>query len=307
MITSGFVSIGCGPARNEGLTHEFSRTRRTTDDLLKSQEALFGGKLLTPTSLTKMTTPFRNGYGCALHLAVSASGRHVFANEGRVPRLERRPPVLLRGQARHRRPGQPRHPGRCIDRSRLGARGARSAVAASCLSRHPLKEVELDHTRPLLNLWPIDEYATRLFGEHNNLKNHRPGAEVSAGARHALRRDHDPPSAPTHVRRPRIRRATDERNGSKNAAGDLRDDHGNRAAVSGDVQITKELPRVATCAITSGFVSISCGPARNEGLTPLKSSQSLPRKSSQRAQLAKKGVGPQHLPITLVIVVPPFS
>ena len=85
MITSGFVSIGCGPARNEGLTHEFSRTRRTTDDLLKSQEALFGGKLLTPTSLTKMTTPFRNGYGCALHLAVSASGRHVFANEGRVP------------------------------------------------------------------------------------------------------------------------------------------------------------------------------------------------------------------------------
>jgi len=57
----------------------------TTDDLLKWQQALFGGKLLKPTSLAKMTTPFRNGYGCALHLAVSPSGRHVFANEGRVP------------------------------------------------------------------------------------------------------------------------------------------------------------------------------------------------------------------------------
>ena len=53
--------------------------------MLKSQEALFGGKLLSPASFTKMTTPFRNGYGCALHLVVSPSGKHVFANEGRVP------------------------------------------------------------------------------------------------------------------------------------------------------------------------------------------------------------------------------
>jgi cyanophycinase len=57
----------------------------TTDDLLKWQEALFGGKLLSPASFVKMTTPFRNGYGCALHLVVSPSGKHVFANEGRVP------------------------------------------------------------------------------------------------------------------------------------------------------------------------------------------------------------------------------
>ncbi|MBG0811865.1 hypothetical protein IY145_21175 [Methylosinus sp. H3A] len=33
-----------------------------------------------------------------------------------------------------------------------------------------LKEVELDHTRPLAYLWPIDEYATCLCAEHNNHK-----------------------------------------------------------------------------------------------------------------------------------------
>jgi cyanophycinase len=57
----------------------------TTDDLVKWQQALFGGKLLSPASFAKMTTPFRNGYGCALRLVVSPSGKHVFANEGRVP------------------------------------------------------------------------------------------------------------------------------------------------------------------------------------------------------------------------------
>ncbi len=57
----------------------------TTDDLLKWEQALFGGKVLSPASFATMTTPFRNGYGCALRLVVSPSGRHVFANEGRVP------------------------------------------------------------------------------------------------------------------------------------------------------------------------------------------------------------------------------
>lgn len=38
--------------------------------------------------------------------------------------------------------------------------------------RKPLKlaEVQLDHTRPLAYLWPIDEYATCLCAEHNNQK-----------------------------------------------------------------------------------------------------------------------------------------
>lgn len=33
-----------------------------------------------------------------------------------------------------------------------------------------LEEVQLDHTRPLAYLWPIDEYATCLCAEHNNQK-----------------------------------------------------------------------------------------------------------------------------------------
>lgn len=36
-----------------------------------------------------------------------------------------------------------------------------------------LKEVELDHTRPLSYLWPIDEHATCLCSEHNNHKKDR--------------------------------------------------------------------------------------------------------------------------------------
>jgi hypothetical protein len=36
-----------------------------------------------------------------------------------------------------------------------------------------LKEVQLDHTRPLAYLWPIDEHATCLCAEHNNHKKDR--------------------------------------------------------------------------------------------------------------------------------------
>ncbi|WP_380785652.1 HNH endonuclease [Sphingomonas sp. R86521] len=42
-----------------------------------------------------------------------------------------------------------------------------------CSKPLTLKEVELDHTRPLSYLWPIDEYATCLCSEHNNHKKDR--------------------------------------------------------------------------------------------------------------------------------------
>lgn len=38
----------------------------TTGDLLRWEEGLFGGKLLSPASLRKLTTPFRNDYACGL-------------------------------------------------------------------------------------------------------------------------------------------------------------------------------------------------------------------------------------------------
>lgn len=39
-----------------------------------------------------------------------------------------------------------------------------------CGAELPLGEVQLDHTRPLAYLWPIDEFATCLCADHNNQK-----------------------------------------------------------------------------------------------------------------------------------------
>ena len=41
----------------------------TTGDLLKWQNGLYGGRVLTPASLEKMTRPFRNDYGCGLFIS----------------------------------------------------------------------------------------------------------------------------------------------------------------------------------------------------------------------------------------------
>lgn len=43
----------------------------------------------------------------------------------------------------------------------------------NCQKSIPLSEVQLDHTRPLAYLWPIDEYATCLCAECNNHKSDR--------------------------------------------------------------------------------------------------------------------------------------
>jgi len=42
----------------------------TTEDLLRWEQGLFGGKLISPASLKKMTTPFKNGYGFGLGIRV---------------------------------------------------------------------------------------------------------------------------------------------------------------------------------------------------------------------------------------------
>jgi len=55
----------------------------TTEDLLRWEQGLFGGKLLAPASLEKMTTPFKEDY--ALGLGVhSASGRKVIEHGGGI-------------------------------------------------------------------------------------------------------------------------------------------------------------------------------------------------------------------------------
>ncbi len=40
----------------------------STEDLLRWEEGLFGGRLLSPASLRKMTTPFNSDYACGLHV-----------------------------------------------------------------------------------------------------------------------------------------------------------------------------------------------------------------------------------------------
>jgi CubicO group peptidase (beta-lactamase class C family) len=52
----------------------------TTEDLLKWEQGLFGGKLLSPASLEKMTTPFKNDY--AFGLQVETKDGHKVIDHG---------------------------------------------------------------------------------------------------------------------------------------------------------------------------------------------------------------------------------
>jgi CubicO group peptidase (beta-lactamase class C family) len=54
----------------------------TTEDLLRWQRGLYGGKLLSAASLTKMTTPFKNDY--ALGLGVQTGKRKMYSHGGGI-------------------------------------------------------------------------------------------------------------------------------------------------------------------------------------------------------------------------------
>jgi len=55
----------------------------TTGDLLKWEQGLFGGKILKPDSLTKMTTAFKSGYGCGLFLR-TIEGHKLITHSGGI-------------------------------------------------------------------------------------------------------------------------------------------------------------------------------------------------------------------------------
>ena len=55
----------------------------TTEDLLRWEQGLFGGKLLSAASLKKMTTPFKNDYACGL-IVRSQNGRAVIEHAGGI-------------------------------------------------------------------------------------------------------------------------------------------------------------------------------------------------------------------------------
>ncbi len=54
----------------------------TTEDLLRWQRGLYGGKVLSPASLTKMTTPIKNDY--ALGLSVQTGKRKMYSHGGGI-------------------------------------------------------------------------------------------------------------------------------------------------------------------------------------------------------------------------------
>ena len=55
----------------------------TPQDLLRWEQGLFGGKLLSNAALKKMTTPFLSGYACGLHVE-EPGGRKIIYHSGRI-------------------------------------------------------------------------------------------------------------------------------------------------------------------------------------------------------------------------------
>ena len=64
----------------------------TTEDLLRWEEGLFGGRLLSVASLRKITTPFRNNYGC---------GSDFLASKMHYPELNIRQCAILAAYVLH--------------------------------------------------------------------------------------------------------------------------------------------------------------------------------------------------------------
>lgn len=56
----------------------------TTGDLLRWEQALYGGKVLTAASLRKMTTPFRENYALGLGVRKTANGDRIFSHSGGI-------------------------------------------------------------------------------------------------------------------------------------------------------------------------------------------------------------------------------
>ena len=81
---SGYTPSPTGP-QNAGfvhmsIPHAAGALYSTTEDLLRWELGLFGGKLLKPESLVKMTTPFKDDY--AFGLSVHGEGKHKVIEHG---------------------------------------------------------------------------------------------------------------------------------------------------------------------------------------------------------------------------------
>ncbi len=81
---SGYVRAGNGFENagfiNMTVPHAAGALYSTTGDLLKWEQALWGGKLLQPASLAKMTKPFKDNY--AFGLMINTSAGHPLISHG---------------------------------------------------------------------------------------------------------------------------------------------------------------------------------------------------------------------------------
>jgi CubicO group peptidase (beta-lactamase class C family) len=83
---------GYGPGKDGPMNAEFIHMSipfsagalySTTEDLLRWQRGLFGGKLLSAASLAKMTTPFKDDYACGVSVR-TVNGRRVIDHGGGI-------------------------------------------------------------------------------------------------------------------------------------------------------------------------------------------------------------------------------
>ena len=74
-IIAGFIHMS--------IPHAAGALYSTTEDLLRWEQGLFGGKLLSAASLQKMITPFKNNYALGVTV-VNENGRKVIAHGGGI-------------------------------------------------------------------------------------------------------------------------------------------------------------------------------------------------------------------------------
>src|SRR6478609_7606181 len=77
---SGYVNAGY---LHMSIPHAAGALYSTTRDLLKWEQGLFGGKVVSPASLERMTTPFKNDYAFGL-MSVTVNGRRMIWHNGSI-------------------------------------------------------------------------------------------------------------------------------------------------------------------------------------------------------------------------------
>ena len=84
---AGYVPSAAGPINvgfvHMSIPHAAGALYSTTEDLLRREQGLFGGRVISTTSLAKMTTPFKGDYALGV-VVQTASGRKVVQHGGGI-------------------------------------------------------------------------------------------------------------------------------------------------------------------------------------------------------------------------------